>query len=179
MRRLALATDGVLAVHRPGELRLGPEAGDLVVYCQAGWRFSDPDYTNNPIPGNHGHPATLPIPFFLSGGSRRVRRGSSTARAHTLDVAPDGRTLLRPRPPRAAGTTAAPASPSHEGGGQLRDDAVHHGHQVAARALGDPPLPLVGGATGDHVGDRGQLSGAVQPLRGGREALDAGRPGRR
>ena len=88
MRRLALATDGVLAVHRPGELRLGPEAGDLVVYCQAGWRFSDPDYTNNPIPGNHGHPATLPIPFFLSGGSAAVRRGSSTARAHTLDVAP-------------------------------------------------------------------------------------------
>ena len=88
MRRLALATDGVLAAHRPGELRLGPEAGDLVVYCQAGWRFSDPDRTGNPIPGNHGHPATLPIPFFLSGGSRHVRRGSSTARAHTLDVAP-------------------------------------------------------------------------------------------
>ena len=88
MRRLALATDGVLAAHRPGELRLGPEAGDLVVYCQAGWRFSDPERTANPIPGNHGHPATLPIPFFLSGGSRHVRRGSSTARAHTLDVAP-------------------------------------------------------------------------------------------
>ena len=88
MRRLALATDGVLAVHRPRELRLGPEAGDLVVYCQAGWRFSDPEYTNNPIPGNHGHPATLPIPFFLSGGSPRVHRGSSTARAHTVDVAP-------------------------------------------------------------------------------------------
>lgn len=100
MRRLALSTDGVLAVHRPGELRLGPEAGDLVVYCQAGWRFSDPDYTNNPIPGNHGHPATLPIPFFLSGGSAAVRRGSSTVRAHTLDVAPTVGRFFGLGPPR-------------------------------------------------------------------------------
>ncbi len=88
MRRIALDTAGVLSVHRPAELRLGPEAGDLVVYCRAGWRFSDPDYSANPIPGNHGHPATLPIPFFLSGGADVVRRGSSTARAHTMDVAP-------------------------------------------------------------------------------------------
>lgn len=88
MRRIALQHPGVLSVHPPDELRLGPEAGDLVAYCRAGYRFSDPEYTNNPIPGNHGHPATLPIPFFLSGGSPAVRRGSSTARAHTLDVAP-------------------------------------------------------------------------------------------
>ncbi len=88
MRTLSLATEGVLSVHRPADLRLGPEAGDLVVYCRAGWRFSDPTPLDNPIPGNHGHPSTEPIPFFLSGGSPLVRRGSSTAVARTLDVAP-------------------------------------------------------------------------------------------
>ena len=89
MREVAAATPGVLSVHRPAELRLGPEAGDLVVYCQAGWRFSDPTYADNPIPGNHGHPATRPIPFFVSGGSPLVRRGTaSTSVARTIDVAP-------------------------------------------------------------------------------------------
>jgi hypothetical protein len=89
MRRIALDTDGVLSVHRPASLRLGPEAGDLVVYCKAGWRFSDPAYQDNPIPGNHGHPATRPIPFFVAGGSGLVRRRTtSTAVAHTMDVAP-------------------------------------------------------------------------------------------
>ena len=43
----------------------GPEAGDVVVFCQAGWRFSDPDpVTSNPIPGNHGHPATRQDPVL-------------------------------------------------------------------------------------------------------------------
>ncbi len=89
MRRLAKDTEGVLSVHRPSRLRLGPEAGDLVVYCKAGWRFSDPEYQDNPIPGNHGHPATKPIPFFVSGGSPLVRKHSASAvRARTVDVAP-------------------------------------------------------------------------------------------
>lgn len=89
MRQIALATAGVLSVHRPKKLGLGPEAGELVVYCKAGWRFSDPAFFDNPIPGNHGHPATEPIPFFIGGGSPLVRSGtSSTARATTMDVAP-------------------------------------------------------------------------------------------
>ena len=89
MRSLVADVDGVLSSHLPADLRLGPEAGDLVVYCEAGWRFSDPEVFANPIPGNHGHPATRPIPFFVSGGHRVVRRGaSSTAAARTVDVAP-------------------------------------------------------------------------------------------
>ena len=66
-------------------LRLGPEAGDVVVFCEAGWRFSDPNpVTANPIPGNHGHPATRNIPFFIGGGSpagpaRRRRRPGTPA----------------------------------------------------------------------------------------------------
>ena len=89
MRELAAATPGVLSVREPGELRLGPEAGDLVVYCKAGWRFSDPASYSNPIPGNHGHPATEPIPFFVAGGHPRVPAGVTSSRqAHTVDVAP-------------------------------------------------------------------------------------------
>jgi arylsulfatase A-like enzyme len=89
VRRLVAAHPGVLSVHTPGELRLGREAGDLVAYCRAGWRFTDPQPVSNPIPGNHGHPATEPIPFLISGGHRAVRRGQVLgAPARTVDVAP-------------------------------------------------------------------------------------------
>ncbi|MGZ5417577.1 MAG: alkaline phosphatase family protein [Nocardioides sp.] len=89
MRQIAEATEGVHSVHEPADLRLGKRAGDLVAYCRSGWRFSDPDAWSNPIPGNHGHPATTPIPFFVSGGSPLVDRGvSRTVRARTVDVAP-------------------------------------------------------------------------------------------
>ena len=89
MRELAAPVPGVLSLHDPASLRLGPEAGDLVAYCAAGWRFSDPDVYSNPIPGNHGHPTTEPIPFFVSGGAPVVAPGrTSTAPARTVDVAP-------------------------------------------------------------------------------------------
>ena len=45
MRSLALGTDGVFQAHvidQTPSLRLGANAGDLLVYCKAGWRFSDP-----------------------------------------------------------------------------------------------------------------------------------------
>ncbi len=87
--QLVRAHEGVLSVQTPGELRLGAEAGDLVAYCRAGWRFSDPYIASNPIPGNHGHPATEPIPFFVAGGSPYVVRGGvSSEPARTVDVAP-------------------------------------------------------------------------------------------
>ncbi|MDP2774253.1 MAG: alkaline phosphatase family protein [Nocardioides sp.] len=92
MRAIARATPGVLSVPRRTDdwLRLGPNAGDVVVFCKAGWRFSDPDpIADNPIPGNHGHPATRPIPFFIGGGHPRVpKRKASSAHARTVDVAP-------------------------------------------------------------------------------------------
>ncbi|MFP5368390.1 MAG: alkaline phosphatase family protein, partial [Actinomycetes bacterium] len=89
VRSLVQAHPGVLSVHAPAELRLGAQAGDLVAFCRAGWRFSDPYIASNPIPGNHGHPATEPIPFFISGGSPRVVRGhTSSDPARTVDVAP-------------------------------------------------------------------------------------------
>ena len=89
IREIAAATPGVQSVHAPEDLRLGTRAGDLVAYCKAGWRFSDPTSGSNPIPGNHGHPATKPIPFFISGGHRRVRSATSySVLARTIDVAP-------------------------------------------------------------------------------------------
>lgn len=88
VEQLVSAHVGVLSIHRPADLRLGDEAGDLVAYCRAGWRFSDPYVVSNPIPGNHGHPATEPIPFFISGGSPLVRQSVSSEPARTVDVAP-------------------------------------------------------------------------------------------
>jgi len=92
MRTMAEGVPGVHSVHdrRADWMRLGPEAGELVVFCDAGWRFSDPDpVTSNPIPGNHGHQATRSIPFFLGGGHPAVPRGRVTsAKAQTVDVAP-------------------------------------------------------------------------------------------
>lgn len=89
---LARAAQGVFQVHRIDKepaLRLDAKAGDLLVYCEAGWRFSDPGPTDNPIPGNHGHPATEPIPFLVTGGAPQVRKGiARSAKAHTMDVAP-------------------------------------------------------------------------------------------
>jgi len=92
IREIAAQVPGVLATHLTTDdwLRLGPEAGDVLAYCAQGWRFSDPNpLTSNPIPGNHGHPATRRIPFFIGGGHRLVPRGESSPRhAHTVDVAP-------------------------------------------------------------------------------------------
>jgi type I phosphodiesterase/nucleotide pyrophosphatase len=89
MREIALGTPGVLEVRDPAELRLGPAAGDLVAFCKAGWRFTDPNVVSNPIPGNHGHPVTEPMPLVIGGGHPMVRRGQvSSAVAGTIDVAP-------------------------------------------------------------------------------------------
>lgn len=100
VRELVAAHPGVLSVHRPADLRLGPEAGDLIAFCRAGWRFADPYVASNPIPGNHGHPATEPIPFFISGGSPRVVRGATASdAARTLDIAPTIGSLYGLRPP--------------------------------------------------------------------------------
>jgi predicted AlkP superfamily pyrophosphatase or phosphodiesterase len=100
MRKIASETPGVLSVRTPKRLRLSANAGDLVAYCKSGWRFSDPAEYDNPIPGNHGHPATKPIPFFIGGGHRRVGTGTFSAAAATVDVAPTLGTLFGLGEPR-------------------------------------------------------------------------------
>jgi len=92
IRKIALATPGVMNAYDRANtpwLRLGARGGDVVLFCHAGWRFTDPYPQSNPIPGNHGHPATRPIPFFISGGHPIVPRNQrSAAEARTVDVAP-------------------------------------------------------------------------------------------
>ncbi|NLG55717.1 MAG: alkaline phosphatase family protein, partial [Rhodococcus sp.] len=67
----------------------GARAGDVVLECLPGWRFSDPHVLSNPIPGNHGHGVTLPIPFFISGGSPALAAPHvSDEPALSIDVAP-------------------------------------------------------------------------------------------
>jgi hypothetical protein len=105
MRAIAADTPGVLSAHdrrlQHESLRLGPEAGDVVVYCRSGWRFTEPDPSGNPIPGNHGHPATRPIPFFIGGGHPAVpRRTASSELARTVDVAPTVAALFEVGGPR-------------------------------------------------------------------------------
>jgi hypothetical protein len=103
MRALAARVPGVLVANdrRHPSLHLGPEAGDVVVYCKAGWRFSDPDpILSNPIPGNHGHPATRAIPFFIAGGHARVPRKVSSTHVRTIDVAPTVASFFGLKPPR-------------------------------------------------------------------------------
>ncbi|WNV75477.1 alkaline phosphatase family protein [Geodermatophilus sp. DSM 44513] len=87
--RLVRAHPGVLSVQAPDRLALGPEAGDLVCFARPGWRFSDENPWSNPLPGNHGHPVTEPIPFLVAGGHPAVRRGVVLSDpARTVDVAP-------------------------------------------------------------------------------------------
>ncbi|MEP7738630.1 alkaline phosphatase family protein [Nocardioides sp. 31GB23] len=103
IRRIASDVPGVLKAwdRRADWLRLGPESGDVVVFCRAGWRFSDPDVFSNPIPGNHGHPATRAIPFFIGGGHRSVTPGTVSPRhARTTDVAPTVGAFFGLKPPR-------------------------------------------------------------------------------
>lgn len=110
LRARVAARPGVLSVVTTRSQLLGARAGDLVAYARPGWRFADPHVMSNPIPGNHGHPVTAPIPLFVTGGAPVVPRGQVRERTtYPMDVAPtvarlfglpapaggfDGRTLL-------------------------------------------------------------------------------------
>jgi ectonucleotide pyrophosphatase/phosphodiesterase family member 5 len=93
----------------------GDLVGDLIVTVAPGWRLGHaldvPEQFANPIPGNHGHPTTLPIPVVVSGGWPAVR--AQTVRPHTelavtdedpgqarnIDLAPTAAWLLGLNPP--------------------------------------------------------------------------------
>ncbi|PBC42855.1 alkaline phosphatase family protein [Rhodococcus sp. ACPA4] len=95
IQEIVSAVDGVESSHLPAEFNLGDNAGDVVAFCAQGWRFSDPTPLSNPIPGNHGHSVTLPIPFFLSGGHPGLDGGRRVdTPVRTIDVAPTVAALL-------------------------------------------------------------------------------------
>jgi hypothetical protein len=132
MRELALATDGVDEAlylhpnaadggdtHWLGKVhptwRLGELGGDLLVTVAPGWRIghstSMPAMFANPIPGNHGHPVTLPIPFVIAGGYPGIVQqvveapgevaddAEHPALARNIDLAPTAAWLLGLQPP--------------------------------------------------------------------------------
>lgn len=86
MREIAMATEGVLeawytdpnpadggerhwvGAGRPDWALTGDRVGDMVVVVEDGFRLTEPSSTSNPIPGNHGHIETLPIPVIIAGG---------------------------------------------------------------------------------------------------------------
>lgn len=107
MREIALATDGVrqalyirpnpddggdahtVARHHPDWGLTGDRTGDLIVTVEPGYRIGHGGPVSNPIPGNHGHEATLPIPMVVAGGWDGIVRDT---------VVPDGPTGPTDRP---------------------------------------------------------------------------------
>lgn len=86
---LATRTLGVQSAIPTSRTRLGERAGDVIIECSQGWRVSDPHLLSNPIPGNHGHGLTLPIPFFITGGHGALASAQLVSEpVLTLDVAP-------------------------------------------------------------------------------------------
>jgi ectonucleotide pyrophosphatase/phosphodiesterase family member 5 len=131
-RELALATEGVeeALYSRPnpedgGEAhwvgrvhptwKLGELGGDLLVTVEPGWRIghssSMPAMLANPIPGNHGHPVTLPIPLVVAGGYPGIVQqvveapgdlgvaDEHPSQAQNIDLAPTAAWLLGLQPP--------------------------------------------------------------------------------
>ncbi len=85
-----------------------PHLGDLVLVAAGGLKFSEPDESGNPIPGNHGQLATVHNFMLVTGGSPWVRKGQVVAasaanpgpldrlpeQSETIDVAPTVAWLL-------------------------------------------------------------------------------------
>lgn len=85
-----------------------PNLGDLVLVASAGLKFSEPDATGNPIPGNHGQLATIHDFMLVTGGSPWVKKGQVIQpsipepgpldrlpeQSETIDVAPTVAWLL-------------------------------------------------------------------------------------
>lgn len=129
MRAIALATEGIdeaLYVHpnpvdggeehwvgrvHPDWGLLGDYTGELIVTVEPGWRIGHGGMDSNPIPGNHGHPVTLPIPVVISGGwdglaTRTVEPDAEPGpadrdpgQAQNIDLAPTAAWLLGLHPP--------------------------------------------------------------------------------
>jgi hypothetical protein len=49
--------------------------GDLVLVMGDGYKFSEPDASGNPIPGNHGHLVTINNTIIIGGGADFLRTG--------------------------------------------------------------------------------------------------------
>jgi ectonucleotide pyrophosphatase/phosphodiesterase family protein 5 len=187
MREIASSVQGVRdALHiRPNPLdgdtehwvgRVHPQwglggdfAGDFVVTVEPGYRLghraSTPAIFANPIPGNHGHPTTLPIPVVISGGWSGVRQRGAVdpgrdvapteehpSQARNVDLVPTAAWLLGLNPP--------------PGGfdGQVREEAFAARPEPRAAARNVASMPVVTRVAGrDTVGTVLELSRLAFP----------------
>ncbi len=106
----AFTLDGV----HPGWHAAGERSGDLFVTHASGGAFTDPSFSSNPLPGNHGGPQTRDNFFAVTGGGGYLRqqRVPGTAgeqfddtlanpeQAENVDPAPTIMGLLGLAPPR-------------------------------------------------------------------------------
>ena len=66
------------AGNMPASIRsMHPNLGDLVLVAGEGAKFSEPNQSGNPIPGNHGHIATIRNFTLVTGGSEWVKKGQT------------------------------------------------------------------------------------------------------
>ena len=94
------------AVH-PDWHQTHPRSGDLLVTVDDGRRVSEPSSTSNPLPGNHGMPSTLRVPFVPAGGAACAPRSPgrpptprrAPEQAENVDIAPTAAWLLGVAPP--------------------------------------------------------------------------------
>ncbi|MDD9892301.1 MAG: alkaline phosphatase family protein [Gammaproteobacteria bacterium] len=80
--------------------------GDLVLAISDGFKFSEPDASGNPIPGNHGHMPTIHNTIIVSGGASFLVAGNAVdsgnddhfvrdpGQSENIDVAPTVAWLL-------------------------------------------------------------------------------------
>jgi hypothetical protein len=204
MREIALATDGVLealytrpspadggAAHHVGAVHpewglAGDRTGDLIVTVEPGRRITEPAQHSNPIPGNHGHPITLPIPIVIGGGWEGIAAAEITGDELAHDAfdgsAPAtstsrrrsrGCSALTRRPAGWSRTTCATAATSWSGSPGLtatpRPLRLSSGR--CARARSPTSLPHLRGRLPRRAGGR--------PGRGPRRRPARPRPARR
>ena len=160
---------------RPAELRLGPEAGDLVAYCRRGLAVHRPDAAVQPDPGQPRAPGDRADPVPHRRRHPAVRRGLVLGDpARTVDVAPTVGGAVRPAARRAAATTAPPdAGAFQRPGVDPVDLTTGSGPSPTVRAGSAAQRAAAGeGARGEPAVGQPQLDDVVEhPLigRGGPE----------
>jgi hypothetical protein len=91
-----------IAKQRPDWGLGGNRSGDLVVTTSSGVGVLDTSEASrfpfNPLPGNHGGPHTVRIPFLLSGGNAAIRKRRTGAPMYNNDIAPTAMGLLNRKP---------------------------------------------------------------------------------
>ena len=204
MREIALAADGVRDAfyirpnpadggeeHWVGRAHpqwglLGDYTGELIVTVEPGWRIGHGGMDSNPIPGNHGHPETLPIPVVVSGGWEGLRQqriepdgdlaptDEDAGQARNIDLAPTAAWLLGLNPP-PGGFDGRVLLEAFDRRPAPRVDVANVQSMPVIDRIGsaDPyatAVALSGEALPDGYGD--QRPPGAQPITTGNETLD-------